>query len=154
MEMLYGKLKSRVNQSSAILFKCVTDLNIDVLLNNFSFKCLSAKVYKYRKTNAQVKNDLSLFVKSSLSMYADDHQTFHVGNDQSAVALELRETARNAPNWYDSNLSAGNLRKYPTMNIKIKTMKIKHEDKNDVTHTICVNNEEIKTVRCNPRLEP
>ena len=44
------------------------------------------------------QNDLSFFVKSSLSMYADDHQMFHVGNDQSTVALELRETARNATN--------------------------------------------------------
>ena len=35
-------------------------------------------------------------VKSSLSMYGDDHQMFHVGNDQSTFALELRETARNA----------------------------------------------------------
>lgn len=73
-------------------------------------------------------------------MYADDHQMFHVGNDQSTVALELRETARNATNWYDSNLLAGNLKKYHTMNIGDS------EDKSDVTDTICVNNEETKTV--------
>ena len=44
------------------------------------------------------QNDLCLFDKSSLSMYADDHQMFHVGNDRSNVTLELRETARNATN--------------------------------------------------------
>ena len=44
-------------------------------------------------------------------MYADDHQMFHVGDEQSSVAPELRETARNATNWYDSNLLAGNLKK-------------------------------------------
>ena len=43
-------------------------------------------------------------------MYADDRQMFHVGNDQSSVTLELRETTRNATNWYDSNLLAGNLK--------------------------------------------
>ena len=56
------------------------------------------------------QNDLSFFVKSSLSMYADDHQMFHFGNDQSSVTLELRETTRNTTNWYDSNLLAGNLK--------------------------------------------
>ena len=73
-------------------------------------------------------------------MYADDHQMFHVGNDQSTVALELRETARNATNWYHSNLLAGNLKKYHIMNIGDS------ENKNGVMHKICVNNEEIKTV--------
>ena len=73
-------------------------------------------------------------------MYADDHQMFHIGNDQSSVTLELRETARNATNWYDSNLLARNLKKYHTTNIGDS------EDNNDGTHTICVNNEEIKTV--------
>ena len=73
-------------------------------------------------------------------MYADDHQMFHVGNDQSTVALELRETARNATNWYDSNLLARNLKKYHIMNIGDS------EDKNGVIHKLCVNNEEIKTI--------
>jgi len=73
-------------------------------------------------------------------MYTDDHQMFHVGNNQSTAALELRETARNATNWYKSNLLAGNLKKYHIMNIGDS------EDKNDDTHKICVNNEEIKTV--------
>ena len=50
-------------------------------------------------------------------MYADDHQMFHLGNDQSTAVLELRETARNATNWYKSNLLAGNLKKYHIMNI-------------------------------------
>lgn len=34
------------------------------------------------------QNDLSFFVKLSLSMYADDHQMFLVRNDQSTVALD------------------------------------------------------------------
>ena len=42
--------------------------------------------------------------------------------------------------WYDSNLPAGNLKKYHTMNFGDS------KDKNNVTHTICMNNEEIKTV--------
>ena len=65
---------------------------------------------------------------------------FKVGNDQSSVTLELTETARNASNWYDSNLLAWNHKKYHTMNI------YDSEDKNDVTYTICGNNEEIKTL--------
>lgn len=72
-------------------------------------------------------------------MYADYHR-FRVGSDQSSVTLELRETARKAINWYDSNLLAGNLKQYHTMNIADS------EDKNGVTHTTFVNNEEIKTV--------
>lgn len=62
-------------------------------------------------------------------MYADDHQMFHVGNNQSSVTLELRETARNATDWYDSNLLAGNVKRYHTMNIG------DGEDKNDVTQS-------------------
>ena len=73
-------------------------------------------------------------------MYADDHQMFRVGNDRSTVTLELRETARNATNWYHSNLLAGNLKKYHIMNIGDS------ENKNGVITKICVNNEEIKTV--------
>ena len=64
-------------------------------------------------------------------MYADDHQMFHVGNDQSTVAFELRETARNATYWYESNLLAGNLKKYHTMNINAS------EDKYDDTQNLC-----------------
>lgn len=74
-------------------------------------------------------------------MYADYHQ-FHVGSDQASVTLELRETARNATTWYDFNLQAGNLKQYHTNAMNIGDS----EDKNDVTHTIFVNNEEIKTV--------
>ena len=53
------------------------------------------------------QNDFSFFVKSNLSIYSDDHQMLHVGNDQSTVALELRETARNATNWYESTFWLG-----------------------------------------------
>ena len=48
---------------------------------------------------------------------------------------------RNATNWYDSNILAGNLKKYHTYNENGDS-----EGKNNVTHTIYVNNEEIKTV--------
>lgn len=63
-------------------------------------------------------------------MYADDHQMFHVGNNQSSVTLELRETARNATDSYDSNLLPGNVKRYHTMNIG---------DGEDKNNTIWVN---------------
>ena len=50
------------------------------------------------------------------------------------------EREGNATNWYESNLLARNLRKYHTMNIGDS------EDRNNVSFTIGVNNEEIKTV--------
>lgn len=73
-------------------------------------------------------------------MYLDDHRMYDIGNEQSSVASELRETARTTTSWYDSNLPAGNLKKYQTMNIGYG------EDKNDATYTVYVNSEEIKTV--------
>ena len=44
------------------------------------------------------------------------------------------------PEWHDSNLLAGNLKKYQTMNIGYS------HAINSVTHAIHVNNEEIKNV--------
>ena len=58
-----------------------------------------------------------LSVTTNLSMYADDHQIYHTGRDQSSVTLMLKESAQQATNWYNSNLLAGNLKKYQTMNI-------------------------------------
>ena len=40
-------------------------------------------------------------------MYADDHQIYHTGRDQSSVMLMLKESAQQATNWYNSNLLAG-----------------------------------------------
>ena len=73
-------------------------------------------------------------------MYADDHQIYYTGRDQSSVTSQLRDSAHTATKWYDSNLLAGNLKKYRTMNIGYS------RDHDSAEHTICVNNEEIKTV--------
>ena len=73
-------------------------------------------------------------------MYADDHQIYHTGQDQSSVTSKLRDSERPATKWYDSNLLEGNLKKYQTMYIGYK------QDNNSAVHAICVNNEEIKTV--------
>ena len=64
------------------------------------------------------QNDLLYCVTTNLSMYADDHQIYHTGRDQSSVTLMLKESAQQATNWYNSNLLAGNLKKYQTLNIK------------------------------------
>ena len=73
-------------------------------------------------------------------MYADDHQIYPTGRDQSSVPSKLRDSARTATKWYDSNLLTGNLKKYETMNVDYS------QDNNSVAHAICVNNEEIKSV--------
>ena len=52
-------------------------------------------------------------------MYADDHQIYHTGLDQSSVMLMLKESAQQATNWYNSNLLAGNLKKYHITNIEL-----------------------------------
>ena len=72
-------------------------------------------------------------------MYADDHQIYHTGCNQSSVTSKLRDSARTATKWYDHNLLAGNLKTYQTMNIG-------YSQDNSAAHVICVNNEEIKTV--------
>ena len=63
------------------------------------------------------QNDLSFCVTTNLSMYADDHQIYHIGSDKSSVSSKLKHSARAATKWYDSHLLAGNLKKYQTMNI-------------------------------------
>ena len=52
-----------------------------------------------------------------MSTYADDHQIYHTGRDQSSVMLKLKESALQATEWCDSNLLAWNLKKYKVMNI-------------------------------------
>lgn len=67
-------------------------------------------------------------------MYADDHQIYHNGRDQSSVMLMLKESAQQATNWYNSNLLAGNLKKYQTMNIG------HGQSENNTTRVIRLNN--------------
>ena len=50
-------------------------------------------------------------------MYADDHQIYHSGHDLVEVTSKLSESADQATKWYESNLLAGNLKKYQTLNI-------------------------------------
>ena len=76
------------------------------------------------------QNDLSSCVTTNLSMYADDHQIYHTRRDQSNVTSKLRDNARTTTQWYDSNLLAGNLKKYQTMNIGYS------QDNNSATHAI------------------
>ena len=42
------------------------------------------------------QNDLPCCVTTNLSMYADDHQIYHTGRDQSSVTSKLRDNARTA----------------------------------------------------------
>ena len=55
--------------------------------------------------------------QAAVTMYADDHQIYHSGADQVAVTLQLKESAKSATKWYDSNLLAGNFKKYQVMNL-------------------------------------
>lgn len=71
-------------------------------------------------------------------MYADDQQIYHTGYDQTNVTTKL--SACRATNWYDSNLLAGNLKKYQTINIGYS------QNSDTAVHAIYVNNEEVKTV--------
>ena len=68
-------------------------------------------------------------------MYADDHQIYHAGADQAAVTLQLKDSTNLATTWYDSNLLAGNLKKYQVLNLGFI-----QNDSN-----ICVNDVEIET---------
>ena len=63
------------------------------------------------------QNDLSYCLTADLSMYADDHQIYHAGADQAAVTSQLKDSANLATTWYDSNLLAGNLKKYQVLNL-------------------------------------
>ena len=80
------------------------------------------------------QNDLPYHMDTRLSMYADDHQIFHVGYDSSEVISKLRESAETATKWYESNLLMGNLEKYQTMNIGRSTV-----------DTLSLNGKEIRT---------
>ena len=60
------------------------------------------------------QNDLSYHVRG-ISMYADDHQFYHIGQDLPTTISKLRDSTETATNWYDLNLLAGNLKKYQTL---------------------------------------
>ena len=75
------------------------------------------------------QHDLSYWLTANLSMYADDHQIYHAGADQTAVTLQLKDSANLATMWY---LLAGNLKKYQVLNLGF--------NQND--SNICVNNVE------------
>ena len=81
------------------------------------------------------QNDLSYCLTANLSMYADDHQIYHAGADQAAVTSQLKDSANLATTWYDSNLLAGNLKKYQVLNLGFT-----QNDSN-----ICVNDVVIET---------
>ena len=81
------------------------------------------------------QNDLSYCLTANLCMYADDHQIYHVGVDQAAVTFQSKDSANLATTWYDSNLLAGNLKKYQGLNLGFT-----QNDSN-----ICVNDAEILT---------
>ena len=63
------------------------------------------------------------------------HQIYHVGVDQAAVTFQLKDSANLISTWYDSNLLAGNLKKYQVLNLGFT-----QNDSN-----ICVNDAEILT---------
>ena len=87
--------------------------------------------FRPRPATAEIfQTDLSYCVTTNLSMYADDHQIYHTGQDQSSVTSKLRDSASTATKWYDSNLLAGNLKKYQTMNIGYS------QDNNSAAHAI------------------
>ena len=80
------------------------------------------------------QNDLPYHMGTRLSMYANDHQIFHVGYDSREVISKLRESAETATKCYESNLLMGNLEKYQTMNIGRSTV-----------DTLSLNGKEIRT---------
>ena len=81
------------------------------------------------------QNDLSYCLTANLSMYADDHQIYHARAEQAAVTSQLKDSANLATTWYDSNLLAGNLKKYQVLNLGFT-----QNDSN-----ICVNDVVIET---------
>ena len=73
-------------------------------------------------------------------MYIDDHQIYHRGHDQEEVTSKLSASTNQATKWCESNLLAGNLKKYQTLNIGYS----KRTD-SSVSAVIGTNNQEIKT---------
>ena len=61
------------------------------------------------------ENDLTYEIKSDVSMYADDHQLYEMGEDLVKVNSSLAGNAEKASRWYEVNLLKGNFSKYKTM---------------------------------------
>ena len=72
-------------------------------------------------------------------MYADDHQIYHIGRDQSPVVLRLKESEYQATEWYNSNLLAENLKKYQIINIGYG------QNDDNITQVSRLNNHDINT---------
>ena len=53
-------------------------------------------------------------------MYADDHQIYEIGKGTCSAVSKLQQSVIFATDWYDSNLTQGNLKKYQTINIRNK----------------------------------
>ena len=66
------------------------------------------------------QNDLVYKIEQNLSMYADDHQLFEIGDNVATINDNLNVSATKASLWYESNLLKGNLSKYHTMLINNK----------------------------------
>ena len=68
-------------------------------------------------------------------MQTTTDQIYHAGADQAAVTFQLKDSANLATTWYDSNLLAGNLKKYQVLNLGF----IQNDS------SICVDDVEIET---------
>ena len=88
------------------------------------------------------QNDLPLYVSTDISMFADDHQMYRNGHNQEEVTSKLSASADQGTRLYKSNLLAGNLKKYQTLNIGYRTETTSSER---ASGGIRINNEEIKT---------
>ena len=58
------------------------------------------------------QNDLVYEIEQNLSMYADDHQLFEIGDNVTTINENLNANSIKASVWYESNLFKGNLIKY------------------------------------------
>ena len=62
-----------------------------------------------------LENDLTDEIKSDVSMHADDHQLYKMGEDLAKVKSSIAGNAEKASRWYEVNLLKGNFSKYKTM---------------------------------------
>lgn len=62
------------------------------------------------------QNDLAEgVIKTDLSMYADDHQTFSSDNSIATVQERLLQNGNKLTSWYEENLLRVNIKKYQSM---------------------------------------
>ena len=80
------------------------------------FICFVSEAWRGRTSDKYLTYDIN----SNLSMYADDHQIYEIGENLHTVNCKLNENAAKASYWYESNLLKGNLAKYQTMTIRNK----------------------------------